>query len=351
MNVFPGSKYRVTVAKKGFVKIGYYTDGTTVEINYDDATDKYQNYSYKINGDLKDVLTTLNPAYVQDFTEAGQYEFTVPTNVTKIIVAMCSGFDKVKSLMGDTIEIPMITALQLSYYNGIDFALPDIPTMSTEENLPVRELIERINGENKYNIAKYDHKVNGMEINPYSNGDKFGNAFYQVNTIRKSDQYVLNEHDLRSDYAEQFTQLVQNGLMVSVAKPSIGAYQAKSMMVNPGDIISVYVDKSYTDKVNTSGAITITYKNLQTIEEKDFYVMNTMDATKYAHPELDFANDNNLEVKKDEIDHSASTDAPGDEAILDKDHPTFVGSDRPIPVESLETSETLFVHTKKDAVE
>jgi hypothetical protein len=139
--------------------------------------------------------------------------------------------------------------------------------------------------------------------------------------------------------------------MVSVAKPSIGAYQAKSMMVNPGDIISVYVDKSYTDKVNTSGAITITYKNLQTIEEKDFYVMNTMDATKYAHPELDFANDNNLEVKKDEIDHSASTDAPGDEDILDKDHPTFVGSDRPVPVESLETSETLFVHTKKDAVE
>ena len=44
MRVLPGSKYRVTVASKGFVKIGYYTDGTNVEINYDDATDQYQNY-------------------------------------------------------------------------------------------------------------------------------------------------------------------------------------------------------------------------------------------------------------------------------------------------------------------
>lgn len=351
MRVLPGSKYRVTVANKGFVKIGYYTDGTDVEINYDDATDQYQNYSYKINGNLKDVLTTLTPAYVQDFTNAGQYEFTVPTNVTKIIVAMCSGFEKVKTLMGDAIEIPMISAVQLASYNEIDFALPDIPTMSTEENLPVRELIKRINGVNKYDITKYDHEVDGMEINPYSNGDKFGNAFYQVNTIKKSDQYVLIEHELRSDYAEQFTRLVQNGLMISVAKPSTGTYQTKSIMVNPGDIISVYVDKSYDSRVNTSGAITITYKNLQTIEEKDFYVMNTMDATKYAHPELDFTKDNDLEIKKDEIDQSASTDAPGEEAILDKDHPTFVGSDRPTPLESLDTTETLFVHTKKDAVE
>ena len=264
---------------------------------------------------------------------------------------MCSGFEKVKTLMGDTIEIPMISAVQLASYNGIDFALPDIPTMSTEENLPVRELIKRIDGVNKYDITKYDHEVDGMEINPYSNGDKFGNAFYQVNTIKKSDQYVLIEHELRSDYAEQFTRLVQNGLMISVAKPSTGTYQTKSIMVNPGDIISVYVDKSYDSRVNTSGAITITYKNLQTIEEKDFYVMNTMDATKYAHPELDFTKDNDLEIKKDEIDQSASTDAPGEEAILDKDHPTFVGSDRPTPLESLDTTETLFVHTKKDAVE
>ena len=296
-------------------------------------------------------MTTLTPAYVQDFTKTGQYEFTVPTKVTKIIVAMCSGFEKVKTLMGDTIEIPMISAVQLASYNGIDFALPDIPTMSTEENLPVRELIKRINGVNKYDITKYDHEVDGMEINPYSNGDKFGNAFYQVNTIKKSDQYVLIEHELRSDYAEQFTRLVQNGLMISVAKPSVGTYQTKSIMVNPGDIISVYVDKSYDSRVNTSGAITITYKNLQTIEEKDFYVMNTMDATKYAHPELDFTKDNDLEIKKDEIDQSASTDAPGEESILDKDHPTFVGSDRPTPLESLDTTETLFVHTKKDAVE
>lgn len=353
MNVLPGSTYRITTPKKGFVMVGYYTNGTVVDVDFDSGTMLSQNFTFKINS-VQHTITdaTLSPEFSQDFSSEGTHEFIVPSNVSQIIVSMCSGFETIRSYDDSTdIEIPDIAAIQLSAYNGVEFSIPDVPQMSTEEKIPVRNIIKRLNGVVSYDISQFDEIKNGVEVYPYSNGDLFGNGKFTINTVRNSDKYALTDHGIDAKYEEQFTNLVKTGLTISVARPKTAVYKSTSIVVRPGDKLSIYIDKSYSDEYLTSGAVTITYKNTKQIEAKDFYVMNTMDATKYKHPALDFSNNNAFEVKKDEIDTSASTDEPMDEDILEKDHPTFIGSDRPKAISSLSEDETLFIHTKKDSVE
>lgn len=352
LKVIPESTYRITVPTKGFIVIGYFTDGTDVNVNFDSGTDLAQNFKYTLNNKEYTILTgQLTPAYRQDYITAGQYNFKVPAGVNQIIVSMCSGFETIKSFDESTdIEIPAIAAVQLSEYNGIEFCIPDIPQASTEEYIPVRNLIKRINGEITYDITKYDELKDGLEINPYSNGDKFGNGKLTVKTVKTSDSFVLKEYNINEEYATQFTNLVKNGLLITVARPKTSVSKSTGIVVNPGEKYSLYIDKSYSDEYLTSGAITLTYKSNKEIEEKDFYVMNTMDATKYAHPDLDFSK-TNKEMKKDELDNSASTDEPMDEDILEKDHPIFVGNDIPKPIVSENEDEVLFIHTKSESVE
>lgn len=351
MKVLPESTYRVTVPNNGFVTVGYYTDGTNVEVDYDSAKTLMQNFTYKLNDKEYTIFNSFKPEYTQRYTTAGEFEFIVPSGVNKIIVSMCSGFETIKTLDGsENVEIPAIAAFQLSEYNGIEFSIPDVPQMSTEEYIPVRNLIKRLNGEIYYDITKYDELKNGLEVNPYSNGTVFGNGKLTVKTVRNSDHYVLIEHVFNEEYAAQFTQLVKNGLLISVARPKTAVLKSTSIMVTPGDELTLYIDKSYSDEYLTSGAITITYKRNKEMEEKDFYVMNTMNAREYAHPDLDFSN-NNKEIKKDEIDNSASTNEPMDEDILEKDHPTFIGDDMPTPITEENKDEVLFTHTKSESVE
>lgn len=346
MNVLPGSTYRVTVPKGGFVIIGYsFEPGKDYDININSYN--LNKLRYKLNGEEKRIYdsTQFTTQYRQEFITPGEYNFTVPDNINKILVSLCSGFEFIKNISGENIEIPSAAAVQLISYDGIDFAAPKVPISATDEFCDVNKFLLRVNGKNIYNITKLNNKIDGKEIYPFSNGEKFGNCFHEIDTVNERSKNVLQNHDNDYKLNEAFTTMVEYGIRISEVRPLAGIFKSTSIMVNPGDVYSLYIPDSYRDNINTSGAITITYKDSKEIKD-DFYIMNTMDATKYSSPELDYSNDNNFEIKKDEIDHGASSDKPMDEDILEKDHPIFEG-ERPEPKIKKEDRDNLYIHTKK----
>lgn len=358
IRVYPGMLYNLYLPKNGFIHIAYnkINEDQTLEgshskykIDFDSDRDStpiiYRGDGYHeaeefiddISYIYSDKFTLDNKITYKysdaDYTGGNQLTKTwvCPNDVSEIVITLCSGY----TITGTRVEfIPAV--FQMTGFEDTIFSTTIPPKVGVPENISINEFYDRF--DKKYYSNIFDVADGGAFTTSASDGTKFGTGIVEVGFLTNTDKFTIDSNQ-QSQYRARFNYLQENGVEVSISRPTEVDEVKSYIKVNPLETYTIYVAEQAisNSSVNMSkypnnklsGFVSISYEQKTDIDiaDNNLYLSSALTASDdyIANPKIDYSNLNS-EMKNSELasDPSVSHVVSDEEALQERDKPVFL---------------------------